>query len=320
MKHVYAFFVYLLFSFAFAQVTYKGELSFGVNPSLIASHEISRPQASLTLRGHLELEYAFEPLDFRVVLDPSVSIVGSSVQASSFDFGLTEAFALYRFDRVDVSVGLERLALETARLSQPFSLEPKTSLGQPLGLLGARATVFLEDWRIRPAFLYRYQDEQAGAVLSVKRDFRDFDLEAQFVYLNGFSLGLGGSGLVGDIVVYGEAWLLAQTLNTRAALGLSGFYGDMLWTTELAYAPTFITENATPQVLTQLSMPQGEAGNFDLNLALAITEGNSSGLLAATSLLYSYAESDYQLSLGPALNYSEAATIYSFRLGLTSFF
>ena len=130
--------------------------------------------------------------------------------------------------------------------------------------------------------------------MSVRREFDSFDLEAHLLYLNGFAAGLGGSGLVGDIVVYGEAWLLANPWDGRGALGASGFWGDLLWTLEAAYAADPLdtateTEldfeetllnlaNPYPQLLGQLSLPVGDAGNLDLNVSLGLVDSVSGEL------------------------------------------
>lgn len=235
----------------------------------------------LTLRGHLEADYSVKPLDFRLVLDPTLRLTSAGPGSALVESGLTEAFTLYRLDNIDLSAGLERLPLQTARLSIPFRLEPVNGVRQPLGLLGARANIYLTDWRVRPGLVYRYQDDQFGGVLSVRREFGNFDLEAHVLYLDGFTVGLGGSGLIGDIVVYGEGWLLTNPWDGRGALGLSGFAGDLLWTAEAAYAadplettsldpdpnpnePTHLNvANAYPQLLGQFSLPVGDAGSLE---------------------------------------------------------
>ena len=339
MKALLLLVPFLAATLAFAQLSYRGEIEVAGDLSFASTNQVLNEGIGLSLRGHLEADYSLDPLDFRLVLDPTVLVTSAGLDSAFIDPGLTEAFALYRLDSVDFSAGLERLPLETARLSVPFRVEPVNRLGQPLGLLGVRANVYLEDWRVRPALVYRFQDDQLGGVVSVRREFASFDLEAHFLYLNGFAVGLGGSGLVGDIVVYGEAWLLANPWDGRGALGASGFIGDLLWTLEAAYAADPLdtateteldfeetllnTANPYPQLLGQLSLPVGDEGNLDLNASFGWVDGflgDSSALQAIGSLLYTYSESDYQVTVGPTFNHTEFVTVYGLRLGVTAFF
>ena len=318
-----------LFSFAAAQFSYRGELETSANPYLISAAQQRSSGVSFGLRLHLEADYGVGPADLRLVVDPAFQLPDSGADTALVQVGLTEAYALYHLDTVDVSAGVERLPLETARLSVPFRLEPLGELGQPLGLVSARASVFLGDWRLRPAAVYRYQDEQAGAVLSVRREFSSFDLEAHALYLDGFAVGLGGSGLLGELVLYGEVWLLSGPWDGRTALGLSGFWDNALWTVEAAYGPGLavsggpIPSNAYPQLLGQFSLPLGTSGSLELNAGFGLpeallTEGRTWQLVVSS--LYNHTEPDYQLSVGPTLTHGELATAYGLRLAVTTFF
>ncbi|CAN5895288.1 hypothetical protein BH24DEI2_BH24DEI2_04780 [soil metagenome] len=321
-------------SCVFGQLNVRGEMEMATDLSFSSVNQSLNESFGLTLRGHLEADYAVEPLDFRVVLDPLVRVSSTGPAASFVEPGLTEVFALYRLDDVDLSAGLERLPLETARLSVPFRLEPVNGLGQPSGLLGVRANVYLEGWRVRPALLYRTKHDRLGGVVSVRRSFGDFEIEGHVLYLDGFTVGSSGSGLVGDVVVYGEAWLLTNPWDGRGALGASGFWGDLLWTVEAAYAAdavetvadtngTFKAARAYQQLLGQLSLPQGEAGNLDLNVRAGLVHSvlrDSSLLQTSTSFFYTHTESDYRLTVGPTFSHAEGATVYALRLGVTGFF
>ena len=323
-------------SLSLAQLSYKGEIEVANDLSLASTNQALTETFGLTFRGHLELDYALDPIDFRLVLDPTVRLAGSDADNVLFEPGLTEAFALYRLDSVDLSAGLERLPLETARLSVPFRVEPVNATGQALGLLGARASLFLDDWRVRPALVYRTQDEQLGGVVSVRREFSRFDLEAHVLYLDGFATGLGGSGLIGDIVLYGEAWLLTDPWDGRGALGLSGYWGDLLYTAEVAYAADPLDSdlnlddgalgevaNPYPQLLGQFSLPQGDAGTVELNASVGVKDsvlGNSNTLQVIGNLRYTHTETDYQLTVGPTFSHTELAIMYGVRLGVTGFF
>ena len=337
MKRLFSLLLLLATSLSFAQLGYRGELEAFTDLSFASTNRTLNESFGLALRGRLEADYTLEPLDFRLVLDPTVRVTSGGIEGAFVEPGLSEAFALYRLDRVDFSAGLERLPLQTARLSVPLRLEPVNRPGRPLGLLGVRASVYFEDWRVRPALVYRFQDDQFGGVVSVRREFSSFDLEAHVLYLSGFAAGMGGSGLAGDIVVYGEAWLLTDPWDGRGALGASGFWGDLLWTAEASYAADPLdtkaewdlegtllkVANPYPQLLGQLSLPVGDAGNLDLNVSLGLVEGvleDSSALQALSSLLYTHGESDYQLTVGPTFSHTEFATVYGLRLGVTAFF
>lgn len=226
----------LLPGFSFAQVGVRGEFGVVTDYSLVSVGRTPEGTFGLTLQGRLEADYDLEPVMFRFVLEPSVRLAGDGVEGTFTQPGLTEAFARYRLDDLDLSAGVERLPLETARLSVPFRLETVGKTGQPSGLLGARATFFAGDLRVRPALVYRQGDDRLGGVMSVRQTIRRFEGEAHAPYLDGFVAGLGGSGLVGDTVLYGEAWLLARPWDGRGALGASGFWGELLWTVEAAYA------------------------------------------------------------------------------------
>lgn len=335
MKPLLTLLLLLIAPLSLAQLSYKGEIEVASDLSLASANQTLSDTFGLTFRGHLEFDYALSPIDLRLVLDPSVRLAGSAENAL-LEPGLAEAFALYRVGNVDVSAGLERLPLEAARLSVPFRVEPVNEVGQALGLLGARASIFLDEWRIRPALVYRTQDSQLGGVVSVRHEFSSFDLEAHVLYLDRFAAGLGGSGLVGDIVLYGEAWLLSEPWDGRGALGLSGYWGDLLWTTEVAYAADPLDSdlnldegalndvaNPYPQLLGQFSLPQGDAGTIELNVSLGLKDsvlGNSSAFQAIGNLRYTHTESDYQLTAGPTFSHTELATVYGLRLGVTAFF
>lgn len=322
MKPLTTLLVLVTMTFASAQLRYKGEVEIAANPALLSTNASSTDRFGVSLRAHLEADYNLEPVTLRLVFDPAVSL--GTPDSARLTYGLTELFVRYSLDNLDLSAGLERLALETARLTVPFRLEPVSTLGQPLGLVGARATLFTDDWRVRPALVYRSQDEQFGGGVSIRREFTAFDLELHVFYLDGVATGLGGSGLLGQMVIYGEAWLLSEPRAGRGAVGLSGFWRDLLWTIETAYAPNPVGGNAAyPQLLGQFSLPHGDSGSWDLSTGLALLDssaGSSSMLAAFGNLAYSYLERDYQVSLGATFSHTEFATVYGARLSMTTFF
>ena len=142
MKPLFSLFAFLATSLSFAQLSYRGEIEVAGDLSFASANRTLNEFVGLNLRGHLEADYTVKPLDFRLVLDPTVRVTSAGLESALVEPGLTEAFALYRLDKVDFSAGLERLPLETARLSVPFRLEPTNRLGQPLACW-ARELMFI---------------------------------------------------------------------------------------------------------------------------------------------------------------------------------
>jgi hypothetical protein len=266
-------------------LSYRGSLEFGVDSTFVAPFLPPAvpiaPQFGLTLAAHLTVEADLEPLRATVVLDPSVRI-GNGVPI--LEPGLTEAYVLWPQSDFDLSAGLERLALETARLSIPFGLEEVDARGLRQGVPGMRLSYYTGDWRVRGAAFYRIPAEQVVPLVSVSRSFGDFELEGHALYAGRAIAGLGGSGLVGDLVLYGEAWLLTDPLEGRGALGLNGYLDVLSWTLEAAYlspgegalkddpdaepgvaALQVLNQEPRPALLAQLALPLGEAGDMSLS-------------------------------------------------------
>lgn len=254
--------VLLLLPFTLAQFSVRGEVALGADGTL---SEAFPAQVGWMLSGHLQADYHIEPVAFRLVLDPAVRFS----QEVKGDLGLRELYIAFSLrseaaaplGALDISAGLRRLPLEYARLSLPFSLEPTGRFGQRQGLPGVQVTYFAGDWRLHGALVYR---QGLVPLISVKRSFDRFELEAHALYSNRPTFGLGGSGLVGDLVLYGEAWLLLGPTAARGALGLTGFWEDALWTLEAAWLPPVPTLSARPVVLGQIALPLGEAGSLSL--------------------------------------------------------
>lgn len=316
----------LLLGWATAQPSLSGEVTVAAQLGVVSSGARLTVQPGLALRLHLAAEARPGPLRLRATLDPALRLSGAGAADAVFELGLSEAYLLWPSSALDLSAGLERLPLETARLSVPYRLEPLSEGGQPLGLLGVRASVYLNAWRLRPAVLYRAQDDQGGAALSVRRDFGGFELEAQASYLaRRAALGLGGSGLAGETVVYGEAWLLSGPWEARGALGASGYLGPALWSAELAYTPLPLApESVAPQLLGQLGLPLGQRGSLEANAGLAL---GSSALSPGERRLFVWAAAGYALELGDerlrvdlTVAHGEATTAYGLDLRLGSSF
>jgi hypothetical protein len=311
-----------LLSLSLAQLSTSGEITLGVSPGVVSAQGSPQSTFAVTMSANFQARYNLAPVSFELVLDPQLSLADGSAQ---FEAGLTEAFIRYRVGAADITVGLERLPLEYARLSRPYSLEPIRASGQPQGLLGARAAFFTGDWRVRPALFYRLTDNQVGGALSVRRSFSQLELEAHLTYLERPGIGLGGSGLLGDTVLYGDLWLLFTPTEFRGALGASGFLGDSLWTLEAAYAPNPLVQPETPfpQLLGQLSIPQGASGSWEGAAGAGLVDSlvtDEPRLVLLATAGYSYTTGDYLLFTGGALIHTEFATVYALELRLTGYF
>jgi hypothetical protein len=293
--------VFCLGCTSLAQVSYRGDVSLG-GTTAYASAEIDLPNGETTrgnnagfqvaLKSHFEADVTFDDVGFYLVLDPSVSVNDKSELEG--DIGFTELYGKYEFGELDFSVGLERLPLETARLTVPFSLgefssddvsaeDPK---GSQRGILGARVLWYPGDYRFRLASYYN--DEQFGVALSAKRFFGEFELEATAIYDDNFTFGLNGSGLLGDVVIYGETWLLLNELITdgtetsvRGLLGATGYLWDGAWTLEAGYVPSAGTTEAYPQLLGQWQLSQ-ENTTWSVGGGAALQNEQLFGLLAGT--------------------------------------
>lgn len=323
-----------------AQPYYRGEIEFTADSSLSAAFPA---QTGLMLVGHLEAGYDLElkdlsPVSFNLVLDPNVR-VGPAVNAEP---GLTELYAATTYGDFDLSVGTERLPLETARLSVPYSVETVGVRGVRHGLPGIRGVFYGGDWRVRGAAFYsdtrRDFLENVTPLVSVRRTFDRFDLEVHALYQNGLVAGLGGSGLVSDVVVYGEVWLLTDpeftNLSGRGALGLNGTLERGTWTLEAAYLTPGETSlkddddldpaqlspavKPRPAVLGQVALPLGDEGAMSLSLtgnAFFDADAVRSGIGASYTLL-----ADAELTLGAAARFGPEPSVVTLSFSTKAFF
>lgn len=215
---------------ALAQVDVRGDVVLAVDALL---RDAAPATVGWTLAAHLDAAYDVENVSLRLVLDPSVRVA----TAATWEPGLTEAFALTTVGATDVSAGIERLPLETARLGVPFGIESVDAQGVRRGVPGVRVEHYQGDWRWRAAVFQDPRSDRATPLFSARRTFEGFDLEAHALYPGEAIFGVGGSGVVGRLVVYGEAWLLSDPLEARAVLGATGTWSDGGWTVEVGYFP-----------------------------------------------------------------------------------
>lgn len=215
---------------AHAQFAVRGEVALATDLAWRAATPV---EGAWTVAGHLAMTYDADAVSLEVVLDPSVRI-GPTV---AWTPGLTEAFAFASVGDADLSLGTRRQALETARLNVPFGVEAVDANGVRRGVLGARADVFLGAWRLRGAVFLDPRTGRLTPLVGARRSFGRFDVELHALHPSALVVGIGGSGLLHDLVVYAEAWWLTETREARAALGVSGSLPDGAWTLEAAYVP-----------------------------------------------------------------------------------
>jgi hypothetical protein len=187
-----------------------------------------RPLTQVFVKAHTEFSFSRAPVSFRLTLDP-----GAILSAPPrYVRGLTEAYVSVRGSRTVFSLGVERIPLEVARLTLPFSIERVDPLGTRLGRPGARL-LWYPDEATRVRFAVLDIHGRLEPLVSVRRQFPSFEIEAHALqYRGGAVYGLGGSGLVGNLVVYGEVWALNAPRDWRYAVGISGSLGNGIWTLE----------------------------------------------------------------------------------------
>lgn len=310
MKHVLmVFLVGMLGATGWAQPSVRGEIGFATEATLIQDLP---EQVSWNISGRLEASYRLDTVNLELVLNPKLRF---SDEAEA-ELGLTELFAFYPTGDVDLSAGIQRLPLEYARLSVPFKIEPQTASGQRLGVPNLRATYYPGDWRLRGVLYYR--DEGVRPLVSARRNFTGFELEAFALHTDRFTFGVSGSGLVGDIVLYGESWLLTDPLEARAALGANGFVGDGSWTLEASYAPHPMRQSTYPQLSGQLSYPQDELTSWELFAAVSLVDREIAGQASLSYNRTTPQDSQFAATLGGTLG--AGMNSLSVRLSVTDFF
>lgn len=230
----------------------RGEAGLTVSATSTRIHQLSL-SGRIELFGMLESSGSSGDLDvgsdsgaveWRITANPNLRLnvtdalppgqTGWQASSQPFDWAVEEAYLAARKGAWVMSAGRERLPLEVARLSLPFSLEPVAPGGLRLGLWGVRLArssgatrlrlaAVEDDGRVIPAVSLRWQ---AGAL----------ELEGHALLTaekRSVTAGLAASGLVGDVVAYGELW---RGPEWRYVGGLSGFWGNTLWTVEAGRA------------------------------------------------------------------------------------
>ena len=312
MRYAISFLCVMLASLSFAQLNYRGELEVAEDATVILG---SGERVGWTVAAHVEADYRLEPVTFNLELDPSLRF-SEEVTAEP---GLTELYVSTSSGDVELSAGRERLALEYGRITLPFIVEEINGRGVRLGVPGVRAVWFPENYRVRGVVFYR---NSVIPLVNVRRTFGEFELEATALYQDRFVAGLGGSGSVGDLVVYGEGWLLTNPVNARGALGVTGFLGARLWTLEGAYAPLepdALAPDLGPaaaRMAGQLMVLQDEDSSLAIDARIGFP--NSGAEFSPTLNYTALGEQELTASLGG--RFSEAATVLTFNVSVRAFF
>lgn len=198
---------------------------------------------------------------------------------------------------------------------------------------------YLDDWRVRGAVFYQDALDTVTPLVSARRSFGDFELEAHALYSQEIVIGLGGSGLVAELVLYGEAWLLTDPLDGRGAVGLSGYLDAGSWTLEAAYlspgeaslkddpdaepqrlsAAQADPSGTRPAVLGQLAWPLGDAGDSSVSF-FGSTFFDPDAVRAQASAMYSLTTNDREMSLTAAGRTALLPFVLTFNLGVKQFF
>ena len=148
---------------------------------------------------------------------------------------VTEAYAGFRFPAADVYAGRFALPLETGRLVVPYTLTPRDDAGRRPGVNGVRADVYLSSGRWRLAAVR--DGDRWTPLVGWRQAFSGWEAAGYVLARErGADAGMGASGLVGTVVVYGEAWRAAGEEGLRGSVGATGYWGEAVWTLELARA------------------------------------------------------------------------------------
>lgn len=242
---------------------------------------------SLTVGGRVALDGDFDlaglfgwrdpeagpaALGWHVAANPSVRVdvsrgssprqAGWRVSSRPLDWALEEAYLTAQRGVWAFSAGRERLPLEVARLSLPYSVEPVAPSGVRLGLWGVRVIHWSGSTRLRVAGF-----EDAGRM----RPAVSLRWQGEGVELEGHALGAAddgqvtagatASGAVGELVAYGEVW---HGPEWRFVGGLSGMWGQALWTVEAGRAAPAPGQPVRRLVAAQLAWQDGEGRGWSI--------------------------------------------------------
>ncbi|MDZ7800077.1 MAG: hypothetical protein U5K81_04695 [Trueperaceae bacterium] len=233
-------------------LTVRGEVGLDSGVHATSTAEATRTSVPVSIRARLEVEAALGGTTLRLLTSPALA-AGAGLGEAPHDVraqpGLQEALLRHRTPRLDLSAGLERWSMGEMRLREVLRLDGRLATGEPRGLLGARAAYYPTPWRLRAGLLVPVDAEarlgSLGGALALRRESGPLTLEAHAAWTERPVLGVTASGTVGELVAYGETWLLGDPVRARGGLGLTGFAGDVLWTLEGVWAPEDAALSAT---------------------------------------------------------------------------
>ena len=237
------------------------------------------------LDAFLDVEASRGPLRWRLMADPAVPwmVEGEGLAPAQVEWALQEASVSWRGGPWQASAGRQRLPLETARLLVPFAVETLSRTGLRLGVWGGQLVWAEGSTRLRMAWVKgEGPGQQPGPVVSLRVQGAGVEVEghAAAVQPGGqASVGLAASGLVGVLVAYAEVW---HGPDGRYVGGLSGLWGESLWTVEAGRAAWPVGSDAVgPAAAASLSWQSGRDVAWTVGLrALAGQEGATASLEA----------------------------------------
>jgi hypothetical protein len=308
----------------------RGEV--GVDAGLAATWVagVREVRVPLTVRARLEAELPLGgDLRLRGLASPAIA-VGTGGDDPQLVPGVQEALLAWRGRSLDLSAGLERWPLGELRLAPALRLDGRLPTGEPRGLLGARATVYRHPWRLRVGLAAPTGDDlvpdRVGAAASARLDVAQVTLEAHAFRAARAGGGLTVSGTAGQLVAYGEAWLLAEPWTARGGAGLTGYLGDLLWTAEVAWAPPDggLEGDARPALRLSGRGTVGRDGGLEAGAGLAFPTSRSDpdrrAAFVEAYLAWTVDRPDATLTLRPSAAHGDGVTRLGATLSLTSYF
>ncbi len=306
-----------------------GEVGVDTGVRVVATGAATDASVPLRIRARLELEAPLgDRLALRAVALPAIG-AGFGDDDPLLRHGLQEATLRLGLGDVDLTAGYERWPLGEARLGPILRLDGTMEGGEVRGLLGARATAYLHPWRLRAGLATPTGDDLApdrwGGAVSLRLDAA-VTLEGHAFLQHRPGGGVQLSGTAGPLVLYGEAWLLADPWEARGGAGASGYAGDVLWTLEAGWAPADggLRGDARPALRGSGSLPVGRDGSLELGAGLAwpaaLADPGARTPVADAYLAWTVDRPEATLSVRPTARHGDGVTAVGATLSLTSYF
>lgn len=313
-----------------ASPSLHGEVGVDAGVQRVATELGAEARVPLRIRARLELEV---PLTSGVALE-AVALPALGAGFGDDDpllrHGLQEALLRVRQGDLDVTAGLERWPLGEMRLAPIVTLDTRMEGGEPRGLVGARVTAFLHPWRLRAGVATPTGDDLVpdrwGGVASARLDARAATVEAHAFLVARPGVGVTASGRAGSLIVFGEAWLLADPWAARSGVGASGYAGDLLWTVEGAWAPEdgALRTRARPAVRANGSVPVGRDDALEIGVGAAwprsVRSPDGRALVLDASIAWTIDRPEATVTLRPTVRHGDGVTAAGATLSITGYF